>query len=120
MIAAQILCAPRLCKSRISTFIHQVFVMLPKPPANIDDMHVLYYADVRPFNDHLKKYMQNVPALFVVIYWPVDNSYCLLGTNANFNNWEEYTNYSFRDLQPALELPDTIFRLPDDFKWIKI
>lgn len=91
-----------------------------KPPANIEDMRCLYYADVRPFRDHLKKYMQTIPELFVVIYWPVDNSYCLLGTDAQFGNWENYTNYSFRDLKPTLELPDTIFRLPDEFRWIKI
>lgn len=94
--------------------------MLAKPPATIEDMQCLYYADVRPFRDHLKKYMQKVPDVFVVIYWPVDNSYCLLGTDAQFNNWEEYTNYSFRDLKPTLELPDTIFRIPDEFRWIKI
>jgi hypothetical protein len=94
--------------------------MLAKPPVSIEDMKTLYYADVRPFRAHLKKYMQNVPDLFVVIFWPTDNSYCLLGTDAEFNNWEEYTNYSFRDLKPALELPDTIFRLPDAFRWIKI
>ena len=94
--------------------------MIPKPPATIEDMQCLYYADVRPFSNHLKKYMQRVPDLFVVIYWPVDNSYCLLGTDVNFNNWEDYTNYSFRDLKPTLELPDTIFRLPDEFRWIKI
>jgi hypothetical protein len=90
------------------------------PPANIEDMQTLYYADVRRYKDLLTKYMQNVPALFVIIHWPVDDSYCLLGTDQEFNNWEQYTNYSFRDLQPALELPDTIFRLPDDFRWIKV
>ena len=94
--------------------------MLLKPPGNIEDMKTLYYADVRPYRDWLMKYMQNIPDLFVVIFWPQDNSYCLLGTDAQFGNWEQYTNYSFRDLKPALELPDTIFRLPDDFRWIKV
>lgn len=94
--------------------------MISRPPTAIEDMQVLYFADVRPFRDQLKKYMQSVPDLFVVVFWPVDNSYCLLGTGAQFNNWEQYTNYSFRDLLPALELPDTIFRLPDEFRWMKI
>ena len=94
--------------------------MQRKPPAQIEDMKTLYYADVRPYKEHLKKYMSNVPELFVLIYWPVDNSYCLLGTDADFCNWEQYTNYSFRDLKPALELPDTIFRLPDDFTWMNV
>ena len=91
-----------------------------QPPAKIEDMNVLYYADVRAFGDHLKRYMQSIPDLFVVIFWPEDNSYCLLGTDAQFGNWDHYTNYSFRDVKPALELPDTIFRLPDDFCWIKV
>lgn len=94
--------------------------MLPTPPAAIEDMKTLYYADVRPFRDHLKKYLQVVPDLFVVVYWPVDNSYCLLGTDAGFGHWDHYTNYSFRELKLALELPDTIFRVPDDFRWIKV
>jgi hypothetical protein len=91
-----------------------------KPPAQIEDMKTLYYADVQSYKSHLKKYMENVPDLFVVIFWPTDNSYSLLGTDVEFNNWEQYTHYSFSELQPALELPDTIFRLPDGFKWIKI
>jgi hypothetical protein len=94
--------------------------MFLKPPANIEDMKTLYYADVRPYKDWLKKYMQKVPDLFVVVYWPKDKSYCLLGTDSAFNNWEQYTNYSFHDLQPALELPDTIFRIPDHFQWVRI
>ena len=94
--------------------------MIPKPPASIEDMTTLYYADVRQHATWLKKYMQAVPDLFVIAYWPQDKSYCLLGTDIHFSNWEQYTNYSFRDLQPALELPDTIFRMPDDFQWIKV
>ena len=90
------------------------------PPANIEDMKTLYYADVRQYKDWLKKYMANVPDLFVVVFWPVDKSYCLLGTDVEFNNWEQYTNYSFKELKPALELPDTIFRIPEDVQWIKI
>ena len=90
------------------------------PPANIEDMKALYYADVRQYKDWLKKYMANVPDLFVVVFWPVDKSYCLLGTDVEFNNWEQYTNYSFKELKPALELPDTIFRIPEDVQWIKI
>ena len=90
------------------------------PPANIEDMKTLYYADVRPFNTWLKKYMQKVPDLFVLVYWPEDKSYCILGTDIQFNHWDEYTNYSFKELQPALELPDIIFRIPDGFQWIKI
>lgn len=93
---------------------------MPAPPAYIEDMKVLYYADVRPYTAHLKKYMQPVPEAFVVVYWLPDNSYCLLGTDAAFSNWENYSNYSFRDLQPTLELPDTIFRLPEDFRWTKV
>lgn len=91
-----------------------------QPPATIEDMKVLYYADVRSFRDHLNKYMQPVPDLFVLIYWPEDKSYCILGTDSRFNHWDQYANYSFKELQPALELPDTIFRVPDDFRWIKI
>jgi hypothetical protein len=90
------------------------------PPAAIEDMKVLYYADVRPFNSWLKKYMQKVPDLFVLVYWPEDKSYCILGTAVGFDHWDQYTNYSFKELQPALELPDTIFRIPDDFRWIKV
>ena len=90
------------------------------PPANIEDMKTLYYADVRQYKDWLKKYMVKVPDLLVVVFWPVDKSYCLLGTDVEFNNWEQYTNYSFKELKPALELPDTIFRIPEDVQWIKI
>lgn len=89
-----------------------------KPPPQIEDMKVLYYADVRTYKEHLQKYMSNVPDLFVVIYWPVDSSYCLLGTDVDFNNWEQYANYSFREPKPALELPHVIFRI-DDFRWTK-
>ena len=91
-----------------------------KPPANIEDMKTLYYADVEPYKAILKKYMRDAPDLFVLVYYPEDKSYCILGTDKEFQNWENYTNYIFKELQPAMELPDTIFRLPDDFRWIKI
>lgn len=83
-------------------------------------MKVLYYADLRQYKDRLQKLMPKVPQLFVLVFWPVDKSYCILGTDNEFNHWEDYTNYTFKELQPALELPDTIFRLPDDFEWIKV
>lgn len=83
-------------------------------------MRTLYYADVRPFETHLKKYMQKVPAIFVLVFYGEDKSYCILGTDAAFNHWEDHANYVFKEVQPALEFPDTIFRVSDDFKWIKI
>lgn len=94
--------------------------MISKPPAQIEDMKTLYYADVRPFSNHLKKYMAKVPDLFVVIFYPPDNSYCILGTDAAFSNWEGYTNYVFKEVEPALQFPDTIFRVPDEFCWVKV
>ncbi len=91
-----------------------------KPPAFIEDMQTLYYASVDAYETHLKKYMPVVPKKLVLVYWPEDKSYCLLGTDEDFKNWERYTNYAFKELQPALEFTDTILRLPDDFRWIKI
>lgn len=91
-----------------------------QPPAAIDEMQVRYYATVAPYKAHLKKYMPEVPHFLVLVYYPDDKSYCILGTDERFQNWERYTNYVFKDVQAALEFPDTIFRLPDDFKWIKI
>lgn len=83
-------------------------------------MKTLYYADVRPFQQHLKKYMPKVPDLLVLVFYEEDKSYCILGTDAAFNNWEEYTNYVFKEVEPALQFPDTILRMPDDFRWIKL
>lgn len=93
---------------------------MQKPPAQIEDMTTLYHAVVDAYSLQLKKFMQPVPERFVLVADPVDKSYCILGTDSQFQNWEAYPNYVFKDLQPALELPDTIFRLPDDFQWIKI
>jgi len=90
------------------------------PPAKIEEMQTLYYALVDSYGALLKKYMMNVPRVLIVVYEPEDKSYCILGTDRQFGNWEQYTNYVFKDLQTALEFPDTIFRLPDDFEWIKI
>lgn len=90
-----------------------------KPPAAIEDMQTLYYAGLDGYEAYLKKYMPLVPKRFVLVYWPEDKSYCILGTDENFSNWERYVNYAFKELQPALEFTDTILRLPDDFRWIK-
>lgn len=92
--------------------------MMPKPPAAIEDMATLYYADVRPYHQHLKKYMPLVPAVFVIVQEP-DGTIDILGTDAEFGNWEAYTNYVFKELGPALEFPHVIFRI-DDFTWIKL
>lgn len=94
--------------------------MRSTPPAAIDDMKTLYYADASPFATQLKKYMPKVPHWFVIVYYEEDKSYCILGTDEDFGNWEGYTNYVFKELRPALELSDTIFRLPDNFRWIKV
>lgn len=94
--------------------------MNAKPPAMIEDMTVLYYAGVDAYEAHLKKYMPLVPKQLVVVYWPEDKSYCILGTDEGFAHWERYANYAFKELQPALEFTDTILRLPDDFRWIKL
>lgn len=93
--------------------------MLPKPPARIEDMQVLYYADVRQQRNWLKKYMTRVPDCLVLVYWPQDKSYCIVGTDAAFAHWEAYPNYAFKELRPALEFPDTILRLPE-WEWVKV
>ena len=93
--------------------------MSNKPPAAIEDMQTHYYAKLAAYEAHLKKYMPLVPELFVLVYWPEDKSYCILGTDEAFENWERYTNYAFKELQPALELPHVIFRI-DDFTWTKV
>lgn len=90
---------------------------MQKPPAAIEDMTTLYYADLQPYKTHLKKYMPVVPDWFLVVQEP-DGTIDILGTDAAFGNWEGYTNYVFKELQPALELPHTIFRI-DDFEWKK-
>ncbi|HEV7329817.1 MAG TPA: hypothetical protein VGN63_02160 [Flavisolibacter sp.] len=94
--------------------------MAQKPPALIEDMQTLYYADVRPYKEQLKKKMPKVPDYLVLIYWPTDKSYCILGTDAAFEHWDEYTNYAFKEVEPALEFADTILHLPDSFSWIKV
>ena len=94
--------------------------MNSRPPEAIDDMRVLYYADASPFQPHLKKYMPKVPHWFVVVYYEEDKSYCILGTDNDFQNWEQYTSYVFKDAPTALAFTDAIFRLPDDFHWIKV
>ena len=94
--------------------------MAPKPPAQIEDMQTLYYVDVRPYKEQLQKKMPKVPDYLVLIYWPVDKSYCILGTDAAFEHWEGYTNYTFKEVKPALEFTDTILRLPDECTWIKV
>ena len=94
--------------------------MAQKPPPQIEDMQTLYYADVRPYKVQLKNKMPKAPDYLVIIYWPVDKSYCILGTDASFEHWDEYTNYTFKEIKPALEFTDTILRLPDDFTWIKV
>lgn len=94
--------------------------MLLQPPATIDEMRTLYYAAVKPYEAHLKKYMPKVPHWLVVVHYEDDKSYCILGTDEAFGNWERYVNYVFKELQPALEFTDTILRLPDEFKWMKV
>lgn len=93
-------------------------VMIPKPPQYIEAMQVLYYAPTAPYGVQLKKYLPLVPALFVIVK-DEDGSYCLLGTDESFDNWEQYTNYVFKDLAPAMDLPHIIFRLPP-MEWKKV
>jgi hypothetical protein len=93
--------------------------MAQRPPAQIEDMQTLYYGNVQPYRELLKKKMPRVPDYLVLIYWQVDKTYCILGTDAAFEHWDEYTNYTFKALEPALEFTDTILRLPDDFTWVK-
>jgi hypothetical protein len=89
-----------------------------QPPKYIEQMQVLHYAPTAEYADHLKKYMPLVPALFVIIK-DEDESFCLLGTDANFDNWDRYTNYVFKELAPAMDLPHVIFRLPP-IQWKKV
>ena len=91
--------------------------MAVKPPSKIEDMQVLYYHPTKDFAAHLKKYMPAVPAIFVIVQ-ENDGTFCLLGTDDNFENWDNYTNYVFKDLAPAMDLPHVIFRLPP-VQWIK-
>lgn len=82
-------------------------------------MKPLYYLDTTPFATQLKKYMPKVPRWLVLVWYEQDNSYCIIGTNEDFSNWESYTNYVFKKLQPAAEFPNTIFRI-DDYTWTKV
>lgn len=88
------------------------------PPKKIEEMRTLYFADVEKYAAHLKKYMAYVPDKFVIVQ-DTDGSYCILGTDKNFENWDNYSNYIFKELQPAKELPHTIFRI-ENFQWEKV
>lgn len=90
-----------------------------KPQALIDGMKPLYYADVVEYREALAGYMFHVPRMFVLVLVPDDSSYCILGTDAQFQNWEQYSNYVFADLKPAMEAPEVIFRIPK-FPWKKV
>jgi hypothetical protein len=83
-------------------------------------MQTLYYALLDSFSSQLKKYMLQVPRVFMLVYEPTEKTYCILGTDRQYNNWEQYANYVFTDLETALEFPETILRLPAGFEWIKI
>lgn len=89
-----------------------------QPPAMIEEMRTLYFADARPYTLHLKKYMPKAPHWLVIVFYEEDKSYCILGTDDAFENWEQYTNYVFKDLPTALDFPHVIFRI-DDFPWRK-
>lgn len=88
-------------------------------PAYIEEMKVVYHADVRPYKSQLHKYMQAVPERLVIVYQKEENNYCILGTDAAYENWDHYTNYVFPKLETALEFPGTIFRI-DDITWQKV
>ena len=94
--------------------------MTRKPPLQIEDMQSLYYADVRPYKTQLQTKMPKAPDFLVIVFWPVDKSYCILGTDAIFEHWDDYTNYAFKEIDPALQFTDTMLRLPDDFRWLKV
>lgn len=93
--------------------------MAVHPPAEIDGMKTLYYLDAKPFAAHLKKYMPKLPRWLVLGWYEEDKSYWVVGTDTDFTNWEAYTSYVFKELQPAAEFPHTIFRL-DDYTWMKV
>lgn len=89
------------------------------PPAMIDGMKPLYYADVVEYREILKGYMATVPRMLVLVFVPDDKSYCILGTDAQFGKWEQYSNYVFPELKTALEAPEIIFRIAR-FPWKKV
>lgn len=88
-------------------------------PQMIDDMELLYFGATAQHQQQLQRYLQPVPPLFVVVFYPPDNSYFLLGTDENFSGWQQYRNYVFSQLKNALELPHIIFRI-NDFEWQKV
>ena len=87
-------------------------------PEFIEEMKVLYYASTEGHKGQLRKYMPLVPDMLVIVYEPSDKSICILGTDEQFNHWDRYMNYVFKELQPAMEAPFIVFRI-DDFKWKK-
>ena len=93
--------------------------MSGKPPAKIEDMKTLFYSDVKKYKDQLAGYMPSVPDYLVIVQQAEDSSYCILGTDNNFDNWDLYSNYVFPKLETALEFPEVIFRIAD-FPWKKV
>ena len=93
--------------------------MYKNVPAFIEEMKVLYHADVRPYKNQLKKYMQAVPERLVIVFQESENDYCILGTDVNYENWDQYSNYVFPKLETALEFPEIIFRITD-ITWQKV
>lgn len=89
------------------------------PPPFIDGMKPLYFADVVEYKSVLSGYMMDVPRMFVLVWVADDRSYCILGTDVQFGNWERYSNYVFADLKTAMEAPEVIFRIPK-FPWKKV
>jgi len=89
-----------------------------KVPKAIEEMEVLFYTETGPHRQRLSRYMNPVPDRWVIVREPEANDICILGTDTEFNNWDRYSNYVFKELREAFEAPQIIFKL-DDIHWKK-
>jgi hypothetical protein len=87
------------------------------PPAFIEHMKVCRYADTTPYAARLGRFMKPLPHWLLVVEDSAENTFCILGTDAHFGNWEQYANYVFKDLPTALEAPEVVFKT-GSVRWI--